>query len=68
VTTGSSLTVSRQIEQRNLLSLFVDFADGGLSLVGDLAGILRSRSESWVTEEVDLRGLRPGMSTTQRIC
>lgn len=62
MTTGSSLTVSRQMEQRNLLSLFIafDFAVvGGLSCsVEGFAGILRSRSESWLMEEVDMRGWR----------
>lgn len=61
MTTGSSLTVSRQMEQRNLLSLFIgfDFAVvGGFSSVEGFAGILRSRSESWLMEEVDMRGWR----------
>lgn len=56
MTTGSSLTVSRQMEHKNRLSLCDLCFFAGCA---ELAGILRSRSESRLTDELDLRGLVP---------
>ena len=51
MTTGSSETVSRQMEQRKRLSLLLDL----LVNRGFMAGILRSKSsdELWLIDDVD---------------